>query len=141
MSVILGCAVYLNTVSIVNIVNTSVKYTEVFKYIRTQKNAVRLWCSYNTGGHAEFFGVKPYIDPRAEIYLKANNQKEDIFLEYYQLMENPAKNYKKVMNKYKFTHIFLKDEGKFYKYVKRDKNYKKIMEEDGYVLYEAINYK
>lgn len=141
LSVILGCAVYLNTVSIVNIVNTSVKYTEVFKYIRAQKNAVRLWCSYNTGGHAEFFGVKPYIDPRAEIYLKANNQKEDIFLEYYQLMENPAKNYKKIMNKYKFTHIFLKDEGKFYKYVKRDKNYKKIMEEDGYVLYEAINYK
>ena len=61
----------------------------------------------------------PYIDPRAEIYLKANNQKEDIFLEYYQLMKNPAKNYKKVMNKYKFTHIFLKDKGEFYKYVKK----------------------
>lgn len=143
LSVIVGCAVYLNTVSIVNIINAPVKYTEVFKYIRTQKSAVRVWCDYNTGGHAEFFGVKPYIDPRAEIYLKSNNQKEDIFSEYYWLLKNPEKNYKKVMNKYHFTHIFVRDDNKgiFYTYVKKDKNYKKIMKSDGYVLYEAVDYK
>lgn len=143
LSVIVGGMLYLNTVNIVRSINTPVQYAQVFKYIRAQNNAVRVWCDYNTGGHAEFFGVEPYIDPRAEIYLKSNNKKADIFLEYYNLMKNPAENYNKVMKKYKFTHIFVKENEKneFYKYVKNDNNYKKVMKEDGYVLYEAVNYK
>lgn len=31
-----------------------------------------IWINYNHGGYAEFRGLRPYIDPRAEVFLKAS---------------------------------------------------------------------
>ncbi|MBQ6840647.1 MAG: hypothetical protein IJO63_00830 [Bacilli bacterium] len=49
---------------------------------------VTVYSSFNDGGYVEFQGFKPYIDPRAELYLKKNNKKADIFKEYYELQHN-----------------------------------------------------
>ena len=65
-----------------------------------------VYSSFNDGGTVEFYGFKPYIDPRAEVYLKINNKKDDIFAEnfylqmgYYDIGE--------FLNKYKFTHLLV----------------------------------
>ena len=35
--------------------------------------------------YAEYKGIKVYLDPRAEVFLKKNNKKKDILVEYYKL--------------------------------------------------------
>lgn len=52
------------------------------------KEKHHIYSSFNDGGYVEFYGYKPYIDPRAELYLKANNKKFDYFKEYYDLQHN-----------------------------------------------------
>ena len=37
------------------------------------KDGMVLYTGYNDGGYAEFLGYKPYIDPRAEVFVKKNN--------------------------------------------------------------------
>ena len=44
---------------------------------------VVLYADYNNGGYPEFRGVKSYIDPRAEVFLKGFNGKEDILAEFF----------------------------------------------------------
>jgi hypothetical protein len=43
-----------------------------------QREDVRLFVGYNWGGYAEFMGLKPFIDARAEVFIKTNNKKADI---------------------------------------------------------------
>ena len=48
---------------------------------------VNIYSAFNNGGYLEFYGYKPYIDPRAEVFLKKNNNQKDIFKEYYNLQK------------------------------------------------------
>lgn len=102
----------------------------------TQNNAVRVYTSYNIGGHAEFFGVKPYIDPRAEIFLKSNNGKEDIFKEYFYLLKDIDNNYESFVQKYDFDYFVTEADKKLDKKLSKDSRYKKVMEEENCVLYK-----
>ena len=65
-----------------------------------------IYTGYNAGAHIEYRGFKCYIDPRAEVFLKSNNQKEDIIIEYYnfQLGKISVKDF---INKYKFDYIII----------------------------------
>jgi hypothetical protein len=54
----------------------------------SDKNKHTIYSSFNDGGYVEFRGYKPYMDPRAELYLKKNNKKADLFKEYYDLQHN-----------------------------------------------------
>ena len=51
-------------------------------------NTTKVYSSFNDGGYVEFRHYKPYIDPRAELFLKKNNQKTDLFEEFYKLQHN-----------------------------------------------------
>lgn len=68
----------------------------------------KVYSSFNLGGTLEFYELKPYIDPRAEVFLKINNKKEDIFLEYYNLQIKGA-SIDEFLEKYNFTHLILED--------------------------------
>ena len=63
--------------------------------------------SFNDGGYLEFRGYRSYIDPRAEVYLKKNNHKEDIYEEYYRF-ENGLMDIDEFINKYHFDFIFTR---------------------------------
>ena len=65
-----------------------------------------VYSSFNDGGTVEFYGFKPYIDPRAEVYLAVNNKKEDIFAENYYLQMGYLDT-KEFLNKYNFTHLLV----------------------------------
>ena len=49
------------------------------------KKSLKIYTNFNQGGFLEYRGYKPYIDPRMEVFLKSNNGKEDIFIEFYDL--------------------------------------------------------
>lgn len=70
------------------------------------KNNIKLYTGYNDGSYAEFMGLKCYIDPRAEVFLKANNQKDDIYIEYYNL-QNRLISVNDFIEKYKFDVLLI----------------------------------
>ena len=92
------------------------------------KNELKIYTGYNEGGYVEFRGYKPYIDPRMEVFIKANNGKEDIFQEYYNL-ENGKLNQPEFLDKYNFDYLIVMDYEKLYNLVS-DK-YTMIFEKNG----------
>lgn len=95
---------------------------------------------YDDGGYAEYLGFMPYIDPRAEVFVKKNNGKADVMKEYVDLMLGNVY-YKDVFNKYKFTHLIICNKGILNTYVSKDADYKKIYSDDNRVVFEYIGKK
>ena len=113
------------------------------------KNAdknIKLYTEYDDGGHFEYQGYKCYIDPRAEVFLKSNNKKEDIFKEYYNMKMGLIDTYK-FLKKYNFDYLVVNDSNRFlFKELKSNSNYKQVVkttstyfkEKETYYLYKRI---
>ena len=84
-----------------------------------------VYTSYNNGSYAEYRNLKPYIDSRAEIFIKKNNHKEDIMKEYY-LVYNGYISYDEFVNKYKFDYMIIMENERIYDKALKDKNYRLI---------------
>lgn len=108
------------------------------------KEEIRLYVNYNLGGYPEFLGINSYIDPRAEVFLKANNHQSDIFKEYVDLSRGNLL-YEDFIGKYQFTHLLVTTKEFLYKYLEKDSKYKRVFfEEDNelsYAIYEKVNIK
>jgi len=98
------------------------------------KDGMVLYTGYNDGGYAEFMGYKPYIDPRAEVFVKKNNHKADVMKEYYELQFG-ALYYKDVLERYGFTHLLVAKGDILIMYLPHDSAYEKIYEDDVYQIY------
>ena len=90
----------------------------------------KVYVSFNDGGYVSFRGYKPYIDPRAEVYLKRNNHKKDIYKEYYEF-ETGQIDKDEFIKKYNFDFILLKAGDRLYAEDKID-NY--------FIIYDSIDY-
>ncbi|MEE3343644.1 MAG: hypothetical protein VZS44_06105 [Bacilli bacterium] len=107
------------------------------------KNKMKLYVGYDQGGYFEYRGLKPYIDPRAEVFLKANNKKEDIFKEYYDLLFGlllDKDDLDKFLEKYNFTHLVVVDSERLYNRINENGKYEvvfkgKTNEGMGYKIY------
>lgn len=103
------------------------------------RESIKLYVGYDQGGYCEFRGIKTYLDQKAEVFLKANNKKEDIFKEYYNLISR-RKDMNKFLSKYKFTHLLIvKSEG-LYNEMKKVDDYDviykgKISHKESYRIY------
>ena len=125
-----------------SLLNTTPEYEKIFNYIKQyQESNIVLYTDYNTGGHAEFYGFHPFIDPRAEVFLKANNNCEDVYIEYINLISNKS-SYEDFMNKYRFTHLIVENNNDKYmkKHLMQDERYEAVFEDDGYILYQIKKY-
>ncbi len=99
------CVLLVWRLNNIKLSHDSEKALEVLgKFADKKVNSV--YSSFNDGGVVEFYGFKPYIDPRAEVYLKVNNKKADIFKEYYELQHN-AMNIEDFLNKYNFDYLIV----------------------------------
>lgn len=87
---------------------------------------IKLYTSYETGSYLEYRGYKCYIDPRAEVFLKANNKKEDILDEYYQLQTEDY-DYEAFLIKYNFDYLVVTESDKLYNYMDKT-NYEMVYE-------------
>lgn len=102
-----------------------------------KKEDIVLYTNYNNGSYSEFRGLKPYIDARAEIFVKLNNKKEDIIKEYY-LLSNDHIDYKGFLKKYNFTHLIVDIHEPLYQHLLSSKDYKIIYNEKDYAIFEKI---
>jgi len=89
-------------------------------------NEIRLFVDYNHGGYTEYRGIRTYIDPRAEVFIKNNNNKDDILLEYYELTNSKDFNYYRFLRKYNFTHLLVNCYEEFDSYLAANENYELI---------------
>lgn len=96
-----------------------------------------LYTSFNDGALVQFRGLSSYIDPRAEVYFKKHNNKDDIFNEYIN-MRNGRLYYKKFLDKYHFTHLIVSKGDILDTYLSYDINYKIIYYNDKYLLFKKI---
>lgn len=101
------------------------------------KNTINLYTGFNEGGYLEFRGYKVYIDPRAEIFLKNNNKKNDIMKEFIS-MESGKIYYKDVLNKYNFTYLLVSKDDILNTYLPFDNDYKLIYSSENYKIFEVI---
>ena len=100
---------------------------------------INIYTGYNEGSYLEYRGYKCYLDPRAEVFVKSLNQKEDILLEYYNLQKRHL-NYQKFLDKYNFQYLLLnKNNDVLSIYLENDPNYQKIYEEEHLVLYKEVS--
>ncbi|MBQ8985549.1 hypothetical protein IJ076_03365 [Candidatus Saccharibacteria bacterium] len=99
------------------------------------KKSLKIYSNYNEGGYVEFRGYRPYMDPRMEVFIKANNGKEDIFQEYYQL-ENGQIEENEFLEKYDFDYILGFEGSGLYDI--HSKEYALIYEEDGEGDYDGV---
>jgi len=70
----------------------------------------KLYTDFWNGSYMEYRGYNCYIDPRGEVFLKVNNKKEDILVEYYNLQNTNNVNYKDFLKKYDFDYLLLNKE-------------------------------
>lgn len=49
------------------------------------REGMNIFCDFNSGSFAEYFGYHPYIDGRAEVFLKRVNGRKDVFAEFRKL--------------------------------------------------------
>ena len=104
-----------------------VKIKEFADYLDQNANYdIKLFTDYNDGSYMEYRGYKCYIDSRAEVFLKSNNQKEDIFDEYYKLEKNKL-DIKEFLDKYNFDYLLVSDRfSVLLRYLQDDNNYQEV---------------
>lgn len=100
-----------------------------------------VYTEFYEGSYIEYLGYKCYIDPRAEVFLKVNNHKKDIYAEYIKLDFGHINfNYKKFLNEYNFDILFVNKKNGLYKVLKKNKyNYKLVYSDKSYQIYERAS--
>ena len=96
---------------------------------------IKLYTSFSDGSYTVYKGIKCSMDPRAEVFLKKNNHKFDIYKEYYDLQMGII-DYNEYLKKYNFTHLLINKKDYLYnKLEKNSYNYIAIKEYKNYKIY------
>lgn len=81
--------------------------------ININRKELKLFVNYDNGGYAEFRGYKPYLDPRAEVFIKKNNKVADI-LQKWEDFEHGDITKEDFLNKYNFDFLITRENEKLY---------------------------
>ncbi len=124
---------------------TTPKLNEPANFLQENKKIDNpsVYTSFGNGSYFEYRGFNCYIDPRAEVFLKSNNKKEDILDEYFD-MQHGVISIKDFLDKYNFDYLLLQiDNDAIYTYIKdnNDINYNKVYDDEKYQIWERNDIK
>ena len=99
---------------------------DIIEYLdnNTSKD-ITLYTNYDNGSYVEFYGYKPYIDTRAEVFIKKNNKKKNVLDEYFKLLKGNL-DADKFIDNYKFDYILVDESENFYNYIKNCEDYELV---------------
>lgn len=100
---------------------------------------IRLYSDYNWGGYLEFRGLKPFIDARAEVFVKANNGVRDI-LDDMIAMYRGELHYKEFISIYEFNVLLVKEGDLMATYLEEDNQYVLAYSDDEALVYVSKTY-
>ena len=86
------------------LLNSSNYYDYLIEYKKDKD--IKVYNTYEIGSYMEFLNLKPYIDTRAEFFLKSQNKKKNVFIEYYDLQNNIL-DLQVFLDTYNFTHLLV----------------------------------
>ena len=99
---------------------------DVVTYLDKNANKdISLYTDYHNGSYVEFDGYKPYIDTRAEVFIKKNNKKRDVLDEYFKLISGEL-DISKFLDNYKFDYVMVSKNDVLYKYIKNCDDYELV---------------
>lgn len=98
-------------------------------------SSIRLYCGYNDGGYAEYLGIRPYIDGRAEVFIPAVNHEKDIFKEWLEVRSGLLY-YKDFLARYDFNYLLVRKEDALYYALPNDSDYRMFYDQDGIRVFE-----
>ena len=99
------------------------------------KEDTTVYIGYAEGGYAEWMGLRPYIDPRAEVYLKGMNKKANILEEYLDTCRGVV-NIEEFIDKYQFDYMMIPENGAMQYQMKYVPEYLKIYDQNGYTIFK-----
>ena len=99
---------------------------------------MKIYNHFNFGSYLEFKGIKTFLDSRAEVFTQSFNKDCTILEDWYKTITGII-DYKETFEKYGITHAILYKEELISLYIDDDVNWKKIYEDDYFVIYEHIN--
>ena len=112
----------------------------ICKILDKEDGKITLYTGFNFGQYMEYKGYHPYIDGRAELFLKKNNGEFDYFKEYVDV-KNGEIYYKDFFNKYQFNYAVIdkNSEVLLSSELSHDENYEKLYESESVDLYRLKN--
>lgn len=114
---------------------TSTRYSElndIIDIIKKSDDDITLYCGFDNGPYLEYYGLHPYLDCRAELFLKDNNNEYDYMKEYVQLLGGEIY-YKEIFDKYDFNYLVVSEQ-------KELSLYNNMLHDDDYELvYDGEN--
>lgn len=135
---LLSGIIFIGIIFICTRLSAYVEIEEIADYLDSNATKdIKLFTEYDDGNYMEYRGYKCYIDGRAEVFLKTNNKKEDIFLEYAGLL------YGKIdanvfLNKYQFDYLLVYDNLSLLNELKNNKEYILVLENNNRFLYKRL---
>lgn len=101
----------------------------------------KFYNEYNYGSYMIYRGIPVFIDSRADLYApEFNGKEEDIFMDFINV-SSIGDFYEDIFEKYGITHAIMYKDAKISMIIDKtkDENYKKIYEDDYFVIYERLN--
>ena len=99
---------------------------EVIEWVnKNVKKGATMYTNLNEGAMYEFYGYRPYIDSRVEVFFKSINEDYDYYNEYIEVQIKEIDG-NEFIEKYKFKYIIVTKYDEVYMYVKNNDNYKMI---------------
>ena len=140
--------IYIILIPLLSSFRINFKYSvveNIDKIVECMKDKVnydsKIYTDYNTGSYLEWNNYHVYLDPRAEVFLKKINKKENIIYEEYNLKKYTNVQLQEFIDKYDFDYLLLTDNNNLYDYVSNNKMYVNICKQENkksYYLFHNI---
>lgn len=98
-------------------------------------NTARIYTDYALGSYVIFRGYKPMIDSRADLYTIEFNHKYD-YLEDIRRLSSFSLHYEDFFDRYNVNYILLSKDNGLFTYIKHDKLYPLVYEDEDFVIYK-----
>ncbi|MBR7073085.1 MAG: hypothetical protein IKI33_05625, partial [Eubacterium sp.] len=126
------------------VINNNTNTTELSEYesldkvveiLNGEKEEIVLFAGFDYGQYLEFRGYHPYLDGRAELFLKDNNHEYDYLKEYYNLVTGSL-DVGEFTKRYGFTHLAVnKNETELYNGLLNSSDYSLIYKDSNIYLF------
>lgn len=132
----LGTPMFIRNINM-NYVNKRLYPIDAVKYIKNNldyKN-IKIFNNIDIGSYLILNNIKVFIDSRTDLYTKIYNKKEDIFLDYMNVMEYKDY-YEDIFKKYNINYILQPNSNWLSKALEYDNNYSKEYCDNYFTLYK-----